>query len=80
MTPTTNWSEKGKLDGKIRTDWKVWSWEIPEFAPLGVYKVRMMVWNTFEDGKKEPFKTIEDTFEVIDPDSSHYQRFTNVGI
>jgi hypothetical protein len=75
-----HWSDNGKLDGRIKTDWKEWSWDIPEFAPLREYKVKMMVWNTLEDGKKEPFITIEDTFEVIDPDSSHYDRWRSVSV
>jgi hypothetical protein len=75
-----HWNDNGKLDGRIKTDWKEWSWDIPEFAPLREYKVKMMVWNTLKDGKKEPFITIEDTFEVIDPDSSHYDRWRSVSV
>lgn len=41
------WEAEGKLNGDVDTDWKEWSWEIPEYAPLGKYRVRMMVWNTF---------------------------------
>lgn len=75
-----HWNDLGKLNGKVKPDWKEWSWEIPEFAPLGKYHVKMMVWNTFKDGKKEPFRTIEDTFEVIDPDNSHYRRSDRISI
>jgi hypothetical protein len=74
------WEAEGKLDGYVDISWKEWNWEIPEFAPLGEYKVRMMVWNNFPDNKKEPFRTIEDTFEVIDPDNSHYHRFSRINL
>jgi hypothetical protein len=74
------WEAEGKLHGDVDTDWKEWSWEIPEYAPLGRYRVKMMVWNTFTGNVKEPYRTIEDTFEVIEPDDSHYRRFDSINI
>jgi hypothetical protein len=40
----------------------------------------MMVWNTFTGNVKEPYRTIEDTIEIIDPDDSHYRRFDSINI
>jgi hypothetical protein len=66
------WTDRGKLDGNINTDWMCWEWSIPEYAPLGLFKVQMMVWNTFRDQKKEPYRIVEDSVSIIDPDDSHY--------
>ena len=32
-----HWSDPGKLDGKVKPEWKEWTWGIPEFAPLRRY-------------------------------------------
>jgi hypothetical protein len=74
------WEAEGNLNSDVDTDWKEWRWEIPEYSPLGNYKIKMMVWNTFTGNVKEPYRTIEDTFEVIDPNDSHYRRFDSVNI
>jgi hypothetical protein len=77
-----HWSDKtsGQLNGDIDTDWISWSWQIPEFAPLGGYEVEMSVWNT-SSGMKQVLSTIFDSFKIIDPDDSHYSphfRVSNV--
>jgi hypothetical protein len=71
-----HWSDKSKgtLDGNVNIQWHLWSWDIPEFAPLGDYRVEMSIWNTFSENK-QPFRTVTDTFKVIDPDDSHYESF-----
>ncbi|MDP9288124.1 MAG: toll/interleukin-1 receptor domain-containing protein [Thermoproteota archaeon] len=68
-----HWSDKtkGQLNGDIDTNWISWTWQIPEFAPLGDYKVEMNVWDT-SSGIKQALVTITDSFKVIDPDDSHY--------
>lgn len=54
-----HWSDKtkGELNGDIDTDWIIWAWQIPEFAPLGDYEVEMSVWDT-SSGIKQALKTI----------------------
>jgi hypothetical protein len=54
-----HWSDKtkGQLNGDIDTTWISWNWQIPEFAPLGDYKVEMNVWDT-SSGIKQALVTI----------------------
>ena len=75
------WSDKdkGKLTGDVNIDWKYWNWNIPEFAPLGDYKVEMGVYNSVTNNKK-PILTLTDTIRVIDKDDSHYRRHNRVSI
>jgi hypothetical protein len=71
------WSDKGKVNGSVNTEWKYWNWKIPEFAPLGDCKVEMGVWNTLTDNK-QPFLRHTDYIRIIDKDSSHYRHFNRV--
>ena len=75
------WSDKdkGKLTGDVNIDWKYWNWNIPEFAPLGDYKVEMGVYDSVTNNKK-PILTLTDTIRVIDKDDSHYRRHNRVSI
>jgi hypothetical protein len=61
------WSDKGKLNGYVNTDWVEWSWDIPTNAPIGQYKVLMAIWNTFKNDNKLPFITTGTKIFVTDP-------------
>lgn len=57
----------GKLNGNVDTDWLSSDWNIPDNVRLGNYVLQMSVINNEYTESK---KVIEDTFEVIDSDSS----------
>ena len=59
-------------------DWIDWTWDIPNDAPLGYYSVKMMVLN--EHNEENPIDYKECTFEVIETNSSNYNRFERVSI
>jgi hypothetical protein len=65
----------GKLNGEVDTEWLYLDWKIPDDVRLGRYVIEMTVVNN-PDG----YMPIKDTFNVIDPDDSHYRRFNRINI
>ena len=55
----------GNLNGNRHYKWKQWKWEIPNDAPLGEYKVKMMVFNGGKDNP--PLQVIEDEINISQP-------------
>ncbi|HYO06150.1 MAG TPA: hypothetical protein VER14_04125 [Phototrophicaceae bacterium] len=59
-------NKKGKIDGWMDTGNLVWNWNIPNNAPLGKYKIKMMVFNESDD---KPLHSIEGIFNIRNPQS-----------
>jgi hypothetical protein len=67
----------GKLHGhNIEIDELNWEWTIPEFAPLGNYKVIIGIYDRSHDrdSKLVSEHQSEESFYVVDSDSSHYRQ------
>ena len=66
----------GKLHGhNIEIDELNWEWVIPEFAPLRNYKVIIGMYDLSQDKDSKLIlkHQSEDSFDVVDSDSSHYR-------
>jgi hypothetical protein len=69
-------SELGKINGQnIKTKWFYWTWKIPEYAPIGDYRVIIGVWSDSQDDndKSIPIQFYQRSFYVMDHNNSHYQ-------
>jgi hypothetical protein len=66
----------GKIHGRnIKTRWFEWSWEIPEFAPKGEYRVIIGLWSDSQDednDKSIPIQFHESSFYVMESNTSSY--------
>lgn len=71
-------NDLGTIHGRnIKTEWFEWSWEIPEFAPKGEYRVIIGLWSDSQDDdsdKSIPIQFSEDSFFVTDLVASRYQK------
>jgi hypothetical protein len=70
----------GKLDSRnIEIDELEWEWKIPENTPLCGYKTTIGVWDVSSYEKKNNKPSLkqfcDDSFNVIDSDSSHYRQY-----
>ncbi|MGC1135407.1 MAG: hypothetical protein WA941_21445 [Nitrososphaeraceae archaeon] len=77
----TAWSNgiRGKLNGDVDTGWLSMSWKIPGDVRLGTYVIELMVVDNY-DRYTPSYQTIARTFNIIDPDSSHHNRFEGVSV
>jgi hypothetical protein len=77
----TAWSDgiRGKLIGDVDTGWLSMSWKIPDDVRLGAYVIEMSVVDNYHSYTPS-YQTIARTFNIIDPDSSHHNRFEGVSI